>query len=72
MSIIGSTLGVGLGFAGLPMTVETCAHYLTFVAEEIPDSDTRFKCAPPLREREVVERLWKGLQVSCSAMHGVS
>ena len=47
---------------GLPLTVETCPHYLTFAAEEIPDGDTRFKCAPPIRERENRERLWEGLR----------
>jgi allantoinase len=47
---------------GLPLTVETCPHYLTFAAEEIPDGDTRFKCAPPLRERENRDRLWQGLR----------
>src|SRR5262249_34582998 len=36
--------------AGLPVTVETCPHYLHFAAESIPDGDTRFKCAPPIRE----------------------
>jgi len=36
---------------GLPLTVETCPHYLYFAAEEIPDGDPRFKCAPPVRER---------------------
>jgi allantoinase len=36
---------------GLPVTVETCPHYLYFAAEEIPDADPRFKCAPPIRER---------------------
>jgi allantoinase len=46
---------------GLPFTVETCPHYLTFAAEDIPDGDTRFKCAPPIRERENRERLWKAL-----------
>jgi allantoinase len=46
---------------GLPLTVETCPHYLAFAAEEIPDGDTRFKCAPPIREREDRERLWQGL-----------
>ncbi|MCE9532843.1 MAG: allantoinase AllB [Planctomycetes bacterium] len=35
---------------GLPLTVETCPHYLTFAAEEIPDADPRYKCAPPIRE----------------------
>ena len=47
--------------AGLPLTTETCPHYLYFTAEEIPDGDTRFKCAPPIRENENRERLWKGL-----------
>ncbi|MEO8189706.1 MAG: allantoinase AllB [Acidobacteriota bacterium] len=46
---------------GLPITVETCPHYLTFSAEEIPDGATLFKCAPPIRERENRERLWRGL-----------
>jgi allantoinase len=46
----------------LPFTVETCPHYLTFAAEEIPDGDTRFKCAPPIRERENREKLWAGLK----------
>jgi allantoinase len=36
---------------GLPFTVETCPHYLNFAAEEIPDGDPRFKCAPPIRGR---------------------
>jgi allantoinase len=47
---------------GLPLTVETCPHYLAFAAEEIPDGDPRYKCAPPIRERENRERLWEGLQ----------
>ncbi len=37
--------------AGLPITVETCPHYLLFNAEEIPDGETAFKCAPPIREK---------------------
>ena len=47
--------------AGLPVTAETCPHYLTFAAEEILDGATAWKCAPPIREREVRERLWQGL-----------
>jgi allantoinase len=47
---------------GLPLTVETCPHYLTFAAEEIPDGDPRYKCAPPIREAENRERLWAGLR----------
>lgn len=47
---------------GLPLTVETCPHYLFFAAEDIPDGDPRFKCAPPIRERENREQLWKALR----------
>jgi allantoinase len=47
---------------GLPFTAETCPHYLTFAAEEIPDGATAFKCAPPIREAENRERLWQGLK----------
>lgn len=46
---------------GLPFTVETCPHYLTFAAEEITDGDPRFKCAPPIRERENREKLWEAV-----------
>ncbi len=35
---------------GLPLTVETCPHYLFWAAEDIPDGDTRYKCAPPIRD----------------------
>jgi allantoinase len=47
---------------GLPVTVETCPHYLTVAAEEIPDGATEFKCAPPIRERENRARLWSALE----------
>jgi allantoinase len=46
---------------GLPLTVETCPHYLAFAAEEIPDGATEFKCSPPIRERANRERLWAAL-----------
>lgn len=47
---------------GIPLTAETCPHYLTFAAEEIPDGDTRYKCAPPIRGRAHRERLWEALR----------
>jgi allantoinase len=47
---------------GLPLTVETCPHYLYFAAEDIPDGGTAYKCAPPIRERENNERLWAALR----------
>jgi allantoinase len=46
---------------GLPLTVETCPHYLTFAAEEIRNGATHFKCCPPVRERENREKLWEAL-----------
>ena len=47
---------------GLPVSVETCPHYLHFCAEEIPDGATLCKCAPPIRSRENREKLWQGLR----------
>ncbi len=46
---------------GLLITAETCPHYLTFAAEEIPDRATHFKCCPPVRERENREKLWEAV-----------
>ncbi len=47
---------------GLPVTVETCAHYLCLRAEDVPDGHTHYKCAPPIREEENRQRLWAGLE----------
>jgi allantoinase len=46
---------------GLPITVETCPHYLCLEAEAIPDGATEYKCAPPIREHANREALWRGL-----------
>ena len=46
---------------GLPVTIETCPHYLRFAAEEIPDGSTLHKCAPPIRSRDNRERLWSAI-----------
>ncbi len=47
---------------GLPITVETCPHYLHFAAEEITDGATLLKCAPPIRSKENQQHLWQGLR----------
>jgi allantoinase len=47
---------------GLPVSVETCPHYLHLAAESIGDGATQCKCAPPIRSRENRERLWQGLR----------
>jgi allantoinase len=47
---------------GLPVSVETCPHYLHLTAEKISKGATLFKCAPPIRSRENCEQLWQGLR----------
>jgi allantoinase len=47
---------------GLPVSAETCPHYLALAAEDIPDGATQFKCCPPIRGRANRERLWDGLR----------
>ncbi len=46
---------------GVRISVETCPHYLSLAAEEIPDGATQFKCCPPVREAANRELLWSGL-----------
>lgn len=45
----------------VPLTLETCPHYLSFAAEDVPDGATEFKCCPPIREGENREKLWDAL-----------
>ena len=47
---------------GVRITVETCPHYLTLLAEEVPAGGTAYKCCPPIREAGNRELLWQGLQ----------
>ena len=51
----------GARAAWVPITAETCPHYLTFAAGEIGDGATEFKCAPPIREAAHRDALWDGL-----------
>ncbi|MGW1256244.1 allantoinase AllB [Streptomyces sp. NPDC002513] len=46
---------------GVRITVETCPHYLTLVAEEVPDGASEFKCCPPIREAANQDLLWQAL-----------
>ena len=48
--------------AGVPVTVETCPHYLYFAAEDIAAGDTASKCAPPIREAAHRDGLWQALR----------
>lgn len=47
---------------GLPLTVETCFHYLALTSEHIPNGHPEFKCCPPVREGTNREELWKALE----------
>jgi allantoinase len=46
---------------GVRITAETCPHYVSFAAEDIPDGATQFKCCPPIRDAANRDALWKGL-----------
>ncbi len=46
----------------LPLSIETCPHYLALDAESVPDGDTRFKCAPPIRRAGNRDQLWEALR----------
>ncbi|GAA2721395.1 MULTISPECIES: allantoinase AllB [Streptomyces] len=51
----------GARAAGLPVSAETCPHFLTLTAEEVPDGATEFKCCPPIREAANRDALWSAL-----------
>jgi allantoinase len=46
---------------GVAMSGETCPHYLTFAAEDVPDGATALKCAPPIRSASARDGLWRAL-----------
>jgi allantoinase len=47
---------------GVPVTAETCPHYLALAAEDVPAGATQFKCCPPVRGRANRDQLWAGLR----------
>ncbi|MFH8251696.1 allantoinase AllB [Microbacterium sp. B2969] len=47
--------------AGVRLTIETCPHYLTLRAEDVPDGDAAFKCCPPIRDSANQDLLWAGV-----------
>ncbi len=52
------------------VTVETCPHYLTFAAEDVPDGGVVWKCAPPIRERSHRDALRRGLLADAIGLVG--
>lgn len=53
---------------GLPISVETCPHYLHFAAETIPEGACQYKCAPPIRERANNDQLWGALDAGAISL----
>lgn len=47
---------------GVKVSVETCPHYLCLHSEDIPDGDGRYKCSPPIREKENQRKLWQAVE----------
>jgi allantoinase len=47
---------------GLDVSAETCPHYLTLTAEDVPEGATAYKCCPPIRDRANQDLLWQGLR----------
>jgi allantoinase len=46
----------------VPITAETCPHYLVLAAEDVPLGATAYKCCPPIREASNRDALWRGLE----------
>ncbi len=46
---------------GVRLTIETCPHYLTLRAEDVPDAAGQFKCCPPIRDEANQDLLWQGV-----------
>ena len=47
--------------SGVHVTAETCPHYLTLTAEDVPDGHTEYKCCPPVRSAVNADRLWRAV-----------
>jgi dihydroorotase (multifunctional complex type) len=64
--IVHTSVGAGPGLAaeararGIDVTMETCPHYLLRTAYD-QDLDSRAKISPPLRDRDNLEGLWRGM-----------
>lgn len=43
---------------GVPVTAETCTHYLCMTEDDVIEKGSLYKCAPPLRTQEDQDKLW--------------
>ena len=54
---------------GVNITAETCFHYLSLIAEDVKNGDTRYKCCPPVRAESNKDALWSELRRSDSVIN---
>lgn len=47
--------------SGVAITAETCPHYLTLCASDVPPGATQYKCCPPIRDADNQDALWAAL-----------
>ena len=47
---------------GIDISAETCVHYLVFTEDDFIDKGCLYKCAPPLRNQEARDQLWKYIE----------
>ena len=55
-------LVAGARARGVPISAETCPHYRSFAAEDVPAGATGYKCAPPVRGAAARDGLWSALE----------
>ena len=56
---------------GLPVSAETCPHYLTLDCDHIPDNATAVKCCPPIRDLHEQDALWAGFFYAMVPLLGI-
>jgi len=57
--------------SGIQITAETCFHYLSLAAEDVPTGDTRHKCCPPIRSASNRDGLWAELSAADSVLQTI-
>lgn len=57
--------------SGIQITAETCFHYLSLAAEDVPTGDTRHKCCPPIRSASNRDGLWAELSAPDSVLQTI-
>jgi allantoinase len=68
LHVVHVSCGAGLALiasarkAGVDVSCETCAHYLTLTEDDLLELGAVAKCAPPLRAKPAQDALWENLR----------